>query len=126
MNKTEANLTTVDPSLVAFLLWKHEIPTRIDFTNGSPLFVYYGNTDYCKLLRSYWEGDYIPACEMGQCYSLVRRMTDGVSLPNYDDIREEIEHLQDYREMYCHEITIGELADIDSDIIKRLEAIESL
>jgi len=126
MNKTEASLTTIDTSLVAYLLWKNEIPTRVDFTNGSPLFLYYGNADYCKLLNSYWEGDYIPACEMGQCCSLVHRILKGESLPTYEDIREELTHLQDYRVMYANEITIGELADLDSDIIKRLEAIESL
>lgn len=126
MNKTEASLTTIDPSLVAYLLWKNEIPTRVDFTNGSPLFLYYGSADYCKILNSYWEGDYIPACEMGQCVSLVGRILKGESLPSYEDIKEELKHLQDYRSMYSSEITIGELTDLDSGIIKRLEAMESL
>jgi hypothetical protein len=77
-------------------------------------------------MQKYWEGDYIPACEMGQCYSIAKNFIEGKFPFDIDDIKEELKHLQDYREMYTKEITIGELEGMDSDIIKRLEDMEQL
>lgn len=126
MNKTEARLSTVDWSIVAFLLWKNELPTRLDFTSNNPLFLYYDNIDYSRMLRGYWQGDYIPACEMGQCFSLVKRMVNQDSVPPFDDIIYELAQIDSYRDMYSKEITIGEMDELDFDIMNRLEELEPI
>lgn len=126
MNITEARLTTVDWGIVAFLLWKNELPTRLDFTANNPLFLYFDDIDYKRLLRGFWQGDYIPACEMSQCFSLVKRMVRKDSVPPFDDIIYELAQIDDYREMYSREVTIGDMETLDFDIMRRLEEQEPI
>jgi len=122
MNSTEAKFTTSSIGQVAFLLWKEVLPDAIEKKLSKNLFLYFGDYNYNQLARHYWEGDYIPACEMGECIRLVL-LTIKKGVVDKDFLLGELVAMSDYREWYSledNEFTIGEIEEGDSGIIDLL------
>jgi len=124
MNKTEAKFTTVSVPQVAFLLWKRVLPDKLEQNLSHNLFLYFGDDDYTGIVRRYWEGDYIPACEMGSCIRLVT-MTIKNGKIDKPMLLSELDELNEYRAWYCcgmveDDTTIGEEEYDYFDIIEKI------
>lgn len=123
MNKTQAKFTTTSIPQVAFLLWKDIVPDDLECELSHHLFLYFRDDDYISIARRYWEGDYVPACEMGTCVSLVMDMIKRERIDR-EHIKEQLDAINDYRAWYAcgvvEDFTIGD-EDFDySDIIDKL------
>jgi len=125
VNRTEARFATKSKGQVAFLLWQNVLPDTLETSFNEFLFLYFSQHDYEDLMRGYWSGDNVPACELGECIRIVDCIIRGGSVDKRY-IRGELSGLTDYKEWYTRQVTMEDLMQLDKDIVTNLEGLEKL